>query len=107
MIAYTLKQVLALVPEALPFVKKASIEEDFPLNNKDSCMASALAVEYCRHISHQSIDPDTLDKVASAAEVYGLVDSVNTLTGLLKERSTFEKSASVQPPAPADRKSVV
>ena len=62
-------------------VKKASIEEDFPTNNKDSVCASFLRVQYLMKVAGQTVDPETYEKVNLAAEMYGV-------------KGTLEKAAS-------------
>lgn len=80
MLAYTNKFVLELVPEALPLVKQASLEQEYPLDNRDSCIASALAVQYHANIDHKPVDPEVMTKVATAVELYGVQDEVKSMT---------------------------
>lgn len=98
MIGYTLKHVLELVPEALPFVKQASIEAEYPTSSKDNCLASALVIGYKKNFTSDVVDYDTLEKVASAVSVYNLEDQVNMLTAKMLNRSTSQmlKQASVE-----------
>lgn len=100
MIGYTLKHVLDLVPEALDFVKSASVEQDYPLDSKDSCLASALAIEYKNSISGQPVDYDVMDKVASAVEAYNLSEKVHELsvTMVTRSRNSLIKAASAASP---------
>lgn len=97
MISYTIKQILTLVPEAFPLLKQAQYEEDYPLNNKSSAIASALRVSYERDILGKSVDIDTMEKVAMAVDVYGLEDVVKSLSKEMvsEHRGRMEKSASV------------
>ena len=76
MIGYTLKPVLELVPEVLPLVKQASIEKDFPVDSRDSALASALAVNYTTRVLGKHLDSNVLEKVAKATTVYGLEEVV-------------------------------
>lgn len=94
MITFTLKNILALVPEAYPLVKQASLEKEFPVDSRDSSLASALRVEYQKNISGIAVDLDDLEKVACAVSAYGLEDEVARLTSLML-RSNLEKSAAV------------
>lgn len=98
MIGYTLKHVLELVPEALPLVKQASIEKDYPIDNKDSCVASALAISYKQQISGQKVDYDVLEKVAGAIEAYNLQSEVDLLSKKMTVtwNSRLVKQASVE-----------
>lgn len=98
MIGYTLKHVLELVPEALPLVKQASIEKDYPINNKDSCVASALSISYMQQISGQNVDYGVLEKVAGAIEAYNLQGEVDLLSKKMVStwNSRLVKQASVE-----------
>lgn len=80
MLGYTLKHILDLVPDALPLVKQASIEQDYPINNKDSCLASGLVVAYKHNIAGQAVDFDVLEKVAGAVTAYNLDGTLKDLT---------------------------
>ena len=80
MLAHTLKHITTLVPEVLPMVKQASIEQEFPLDNKDSCLATALQVKYFEKIAYHAVDHSDLEKIAKAVEVYGLKDEVRQFT---------------------------
>ena len=93
MIGYTLKQILTLVPEALPFVKQASIEQEYPLSTKSDCAASALRINYELYIEKKAVDSDMLEKVADAVTAYGIEDEIGKLTNLLRTRKPIEKTA--------------
>lgn len=96
MIAYTLKNVLELVPAALPFVKEASLEQEYPLANKHDCMASALCVSYHEHIDHKSVDPWVMEKIASAIDTYGIRTEYQTFVADLKRGQTMTKQAAAE-----------
>jgi hypothetical protein len=83
MLAHTLKNILELVPEALPLVKKASIDKTMPLDSKDSTIATALQLKYFEKVAYQPVDVFALEKVTKAVHVYGVQDEVNTLTDKL------------------------
>lgn len=80
MLAYTLKHIVELVPEALQHVKQASIEKDLPLDNRDSTLASALSLQYHMHVDGKPIDVFAMEKVAQAVELYGVGNVLNELT---------------------------
>lgn len=80
MLAYTLKEILDLVPEAATFVKQASIEQDMPLDNKDSCIATALQMKYHEKVAYKAVDVFALEKVAKAVKAYGVETEVASLT---------------------------
>lgn len=80
MLAYTLKNILDLVPEAASFVKQASVEQDMPLDNKDSCIATALKLKYHEKVAFKAVDVFEIEKVAKAVKAYGVEDQVTALT---------------------------
>lgn len=96
MIAYTLKNVLELVPEAIPFVKQASLDKDYPLDNKDACMASALCIAYHEKVDGKSVDPWMIEKVANAIDIYGVRDQYNELKDKMSKRSLMTKVAAAE-----------
>lgn len=100
MIGYILKNVLNLVPEALPLVKKAELEQSFPVNSPDNCLASSLVAEYNLRISKQPVDYDILEKVATAVEIFGLTEKKVELSELMVQRhqTALVKQASVETP---------
>lgn len=95
MISYTIKQILTLVPEAFPLLKQASLEADYPLENKSSAIASALRISYERDILGKTVDHDVMEKVAMAVEVYDIEKVVSSISKeMLAEHSgRMEKTA--------------
>ncbi|HXP51990.1 MAG TPA: hypothetical protein VN922_18690 [Bacteroidia bacterium] len=93
MLAYTLKHVLELAPKAVPLIKQAHVDEDFPLSNKDSCIASALCMNYHVKVDRQPMDLDKMEKIASAIALYQVEDIVRDLTDTML-KSLHEKKAS-------------
>lgn len=79
MLAHTLKNILELVPEALPMVKQASVDKEFPLDNKDSCIATALQLKYFEKIAFHSVEFTEIEKIAKAVHIYGVGDVVKDL----------------------------
>lgn len=78
-------------------IKQAHVDEEFPLSNRDSCLASALCANYAVKISGDPISLSTIEKIAQATKLYGLEAEVQTLTN--KMLSTLqEKKASAQLP---------
>jgi hypothetical protein len=96
MLGYTLKNVLTLIPHATDLVKSASIEQEWPLDSKSNCLATALGVAYRTSISKENVDEGLLTKVANAVEAYGIKDTVTKLIGEMinSQTSMLEKSAS-------------
>lgn len=80
MLAHTLKQIIQLVPEAMPLVKQASIDQEFPLDCKDSTLATALQIKYFEKIAYHMVDPFALEKIAKAVTLYGLDTQLKDLT---------------------------
>lgn len=98
MLAYNIKEILELIPEALPMVKKASLEEEFPTGNKDSVCASYLRVQYLTKVAGKPVDVETMDKVAQAADLYGVKSELEKLASVFKasplQEDPMEKVAS-------------
>lgn len=93
MIAYTLKNVLSLVPEAAGLVKQASLDKEYPLDNKDACLASALCIAYHANIDHDTVNPYLIEKIASAVKLHDLTNTVASLSTMMVNRSRLTKQA--------------
>lgn len=93
MLAHTLKNILELVPEALPLVKLASVDQEMPLDNRDSVLATALQVGYFEKVAYSPVDVFKLEKIAEAVKVYKLGDQVKSLTDSMV-KAAAEKVAS-------------
>lgn len=91
MLAHNIKDILTLVPEAIPMVKKADLEQDFPTNSKDSVSASYLRVQYLTKMASRQVDLETVTKVTKAAELY---EVKAVLDGYALRFNNFEKKAS-------------
>ena len=85
MLAHNLKKVIELVPEAFPLVKQASIDQESPLDNKDSVLATALEYEYLIKVAKDTsgFDLATYDNVNKAVDIYGLGSEVSRLSDLM------------------------
>lgn len=90
MLAHNLKKILGLIPEALPLVKRASISEDFPVDNKDSCIASSLSIAYASQVEYQPIDRSDIEKVAKAQELFQVKDAVAELSKKMVKVATLK-----------------
>jgi len=97
MLAHTLKPILELVPEALPMIKQAHVDEEFPLSNRDSCIASALCVNYAAQVSGNPIALNVLEKVAKAVKLYNVESQIKTLTDKMVAVVHEKKAAAVLP----------
>ena len=94
MLAHSIKSVLTLVPEAMEFVKKASLEQDFPTDNKDSAAASYLTAAYLTKVAGKVLDIDLLKHLEKAASLYGVKDEMDKFIPCF---SQMTKQASVTP----------
>lgn len=79
MLAYNIKDILEIIPEAMPMVKKASLEDEFPTNNKDSVCASFLRIEYLTKVASTPVDEETITKIKKAADLYGVTEELYKL----------------------------
>lgn len=77
MLAHNLKGILTLVPEALELVKKANLEEDFPLDSPDSASASYLRAHYLEKVAGKRLDPDQMALITKAANLYGIKEQLD------------------------------
>lgn len=98
MLAHNIKQILEIAPEAMELVKQANLEEEFPTNNKDSVVASALRIEYLTKVAHKAVDYEVMGKVAKAVDLYGIGDDIGPLIERIGKAAEFEKVASMTRP---------
>lgn len=98
MLAHSIKPILSLIPEALPLVKQASLDQDMPVDSRDSCIASALALKYQECVSHKPVDFFAFEKVAAAIELYGVKGIVNTLNTKMLKEAHLRMLASIENP---------
>ena len=77
MLAHNLKEILTIIPEALGFIKEASLELDFPTDNKDSAAASYLTAAYLVKVAGKTLDIDLLKKLEKAASLYGIKEEMD------------------------------
>lgn len=92
MLAYDISNILALIPEATALVKKASVEEDFPANSKDSVCASYLRIGYMTKVAHKEVDSSVRERITKAASLYGVKGQLDVLSKAFDP--AIEKSAS-------------
>lgn len=98
MLAYTMKDILLIVPEAESMTKEASINEDFPTDSRDSAIASALRIEYLTKVAGETITYPIREKVANALDAFGAVGVVNGLAQKIANFAMAEKQASLYDP---------
>lgn len=94
MLAHNIKEVLSLVPEALPLIKEASLEKEFPVDSKSSVAASYLVANYLEKVAHKSISDSVFSLIKKAVDLYELSDVVDPL---VSKMTTMEKVASAEP----------
>lgn len=95
-LAYTVKDILSLVPEAASLIKEASLNAELPLDNVDSCIASGLQLGYFTQVQYRPVDQEDFTKVAKALELYGVKDTVSGLVNKMVKtanRIVLEKEA--------------
>ena len=93
MLAHHIKEVLTLLPEALPMVKSASLEGDFPVDSKDSVAASYLTAHYLIKVAGRRVDNTRLTMLEKAAHLHGIKDELDRM---LPRLVPMEKQASEQ-----------
>lgn len=95
MLAYDLKDILLIVPEAESMVKEASVLEAFPVDSKDSAVASALRIEYLTKVAGENVNYVTREKVATVINAYGLGPEIEKMASKIATFGEAEKRASL------------
>jgi len=95
MLAYHLNNILQIVPEAVGMVKEASLSEEFPIDSKDSTLASGLQIAYLTKVAGETVDFVTQDRVARAAIAYGVSGELEKLAARIETFGMAEKQASL------------
>jgi hypothetical protein len=98
MLAHSIKSILSLIPEAMPLIKRASLDQDMPTDSRDSCIASALALKYQECISHKPVDFSAFEKVAQAVDLYGVKGIVNSLNSKMVKEASARSLAALENP---------
>jgi hypothetical protein len=92
MIAYDIKKILDIAPEALPLIKEAVFSEEYPTNNKSSICASYLRAEYQIRHDNTFVDPELRQALVKAAHLYRVKDELDAIAEKFQQPG-FEKSA--------------
>lgn len=79
MLAHNIKEVLTLAPEAFNLVKEASLDKDFPVDNRSSVAASFLVATYLEKVAHKSISESVFSLIKKAVDLYGLSSELEPL----------------------------
>jgi len=77
LLAHSIKDILTLIPEVTDMVKKANLEEDFPVDSKDSAAASYLRINYLTKVAERQLDPEITAKITKAASLYGVKEELD------------------------------
>lgn len=92
MLAYDLKKILELAPEAHSLVKEAALTEEFPTGSRDSVCASYLRAQYLAHNQDKFVDPTLKETLTKAASLYGVKDKLDEISKSFSKKE-LEKSA--------------
>ena len=95
MLAYDLNDILKIVPEAVCLVKEASVSENFPIDNKDSALASALRIAYLTKVAGEQVNYVTQEKVAQAVTAFGVGEVFTKMASKIEAFGEAEKQASM------------
>lgn len=95
MLAYQMHDILKIVPEAVTLTKEASLSEEFPLNNKDSVLASGLRVAYLTKVAGEQVSYAIQEKVSNAAVAFGISDTLEKFASRIESFGSAEKRASL------------
>jgi hypothetical protein len=95
MLAYDLNNILQIVPEAVGMVKEASLSEEFPVDSRDSALASGLQISYLTKVAGESVDYATQERVSRAVLAYGLSGELEKLASRIEAFGMAEKQASL------------
>ena len=85
---HAIKNVLGLVPEAADHVKKAYAEKEFPTDDVDTTITSALEIAFLTKVAHVPVDYEAVTRVNRAVKLYGVGDKVSEYSfNMLKQAS--------------------
>lgn len=87
---HTLKQIVNLVPEASGHIKKAHLNEEFPVDSRDAAISSALQVNYLTKVANQIVPLEVLEKVAKAVRLYGVKSEVDGMTNTMVKQAYYQ-----------------
>lgn len=73
---HAIKNVLQLVPEVAGHIKKACAEKEFPTDDVDSTITSALEIAFLTKVAHVAVDYEDVIRVNKAVKLYGVGDQV-------------------------------
>jgi hypothetical protein len=94
MLAHNLKDILSIVPELKEHIKQANVEEEFPLDNRDGCLASYVRCYYLVKVAGKPVEPEIMERLEKAATLYGIKqDAVKFISAMKKYAEEKEKKA--------------
>lgn len=92
---HNIKHVISYVPEAIELTKKAHVEEEFPVNSKDSAILSGLELSYLTKVAGEKVDSHISQRVNRAVDLYGARNDVDRLTDLMVSRVNEKKASEI------------
>jgi hypothetical protein len=101
MLAHNLKEILSIVPDLKEHIKKANIEEEYPLDNKDGVIASYMRSYYLLKVANKLVDPDVMEKLEKAAQLYNVKETILPFIQAMKkyaeetEKEAIEKASAL------------
>src|SRR5690606_23895388 len=69
------------------------VDQEMPLSNRDSCIATALQLKYHEAVEYKPVDVFSIEKVAKAVRLYGVEDVVSDLSDKLVKAANARKAS--------------
>lgn len=82
-----LKKIQELLPEIQPLVKRASVEDGFPLGSKIDTVVSAVKVGYLTKVANTGVSDSTFNLVKKAVSLYDVEEETEELVKELVKRA--------------------
>lgn len=96
MLAYNLKDILSIVPDLKEHIKEANIEESYPLDNKDGCMASYIRYQYLTKVANKLVAPEQAAKLEKAAYLYGILEEAKPFVQRLEKFAAVRRDEQIK-----------
>ena len=91
---HAIKNVLGLVPEAAGHVKKACAEKEFPTDDVDTTITSALEIAFLTKVAHVPVDYEAANRVNRAVKLYGVGDKVSEYSFNMIKQASLQNAES-------------
>ncbi len=98
MLAYDIKDILQIVPEAEELTKQASLSEAFPIDNRDSAFTSGLRIAFLTKVAGEQVSYVVQEKVANAVAAYGMTSELEKMATKIAAYGEQEKQAALYNP---------